>query len=1449
MTGAAWHRPLKLRAWSIPFPIAILIAALLYFGAAKLGLALATVQKSASPVWPASGLAVAMLVAFGPRLWPSVLLGAFCANLLTGGFLSAIPIAVGNSIEALIGSWIIARLTTIRAGHFPIARTAGFVSAGIGVASLVATGALAVNLLGAVALTWWAGDALGILLVAAALLAWQVPSVAGGGGGRKLLHAAILIALATPLATIAFLDPALDATIFLIFPLVLLAGRWFGGLGSTWLALATAMVWVVGTAWGHGPFIDITLNRSLLNMQAMLAVLALAGMVFAEISGPRPAISNTVFLVGCAISAGIFIVIGFQQDKADDLRFQQLIDEANSDIENQMHGYADLLRGGAGLFAGSRHIGRADWQAYVDNLTLVKEHPGILGMGVVVPVAPDDLAAFVAAAKMDGAPDFAVKAVPNVDPAIAAFDRHFVILYIEPQDSNGAAIGLDLASEPNRRRAALAARDSGDPAITSRLTLVQDRLQHAGFLLFVPIFQAARPSDAAKGDTRPGDAAKGDAQQGGGTGNAARTFIGWIYAPFTADTFFGATFRDAVHELHIQIFDGERPTAGDLIFDSRNLAASNAPAARGGRAERETKVTLYNHIFTARWQLNAGFFSEGRRTGTLSSAGLLAFSILLAALTSTLLALRDRAAALAGEMTSALRISNERFELAVKGSRDGIWDWDLDSRKFWAAPRCSEMRGYQPDDLASRYDAWEALILEEDRHIGRQQFAALASGALDSIDFIQRERHRNGELIHIHVRAVPVRDADGRVIRLTGVHSDVTALRKAEASLRAAIDVMDSGFALFDADDRLVLCNDAFMDPGTRQRLGVPIGHSFEEIFSAFATADFTAVEAKKDPQAWLAWRLERHRNPPVEPVEIQWTDGRWMRVTERRTSDGGYVGLWTDITEVKRAEQRLKDAIGSMADGFALFDRDDRLVICNDAFRRTSSTQVGGDINGKTMAEILRRFIASGVTDKRAVADPEGWLAFRMARHLDPPDEPYEQHLTDGTVVQITERKTTDGGIVGIWTDVTALKRAEARLRDAIESINESFILLDADLRLVMFNNEASKMYPISAPMFRIGTRMEDLLRYGASHGEYPGISTPAEVEAFVQEWLGIFSSKTAYVGEGRLADGRCLLVSHHATSDGGFVNVYTDITPLKHREEDLSRAKADLENQAKSLTELAVELQRARRLADEANQGKSRFLANMSHELRTPLNGILGFSDIIRSEMFGPITPSRYKEYADLIYQGGTHLLSLINDILDLSKIEAGQKELNVGELSTAELIHQSTNLVRAMAIERGVSLKFPDAAACPVIHGDERAVRQILLNLMSNAVKFTLAGGTVSLDFRHAGDQGADIIVTDTGIGMTPDELEKALEPYGQILTDYSKDLKGTGLGLPLVKALAELHHGRLDVVSQKGHGTTVTVRLPWHRDFPRPQPVIPPQPSTIAPMTEGLVAPAPLTPDRA
>jgi len=263
-----------------------------------------------------------------------------------------------------------------------------------------------------------------------------------------------------------------------------------------------------------------------------------------------------------------------------------------------------------------------------------------------------------------------------------------------------------------------------------------------------------------------------------------------------------------------------------------------------------------------------------------------------------------------------------------------------------------------------------------------------------------------------------------------------------------------------------------------------------------------------------------------------------------------------------------------------------------------------------------------------------------------------------------------------------------------------------------------------------------------------------------------------------------------------------------------DKLRSVADTESRrAREMTAIAEGLRQARIAAEQASIAKSRFLAGMSHELRTPLNAIIGFSDLMRIGIYGAVQPQRYSEYVDVIHTSAHHLLALINDLLDLSKIEAGKMNLDIKPLETTALGAALKSLMGQMAEQKGLTLSIIDPEL-PVVHGDERAVRQILINLVSNAIKFTPGGGRVTLCFRHAEAGGTDITVTDTGPGLTEEEIEIALEPYGQVQSNPATRQEGTGLGLPMVKALAELHGGDLKLVSHKGQGTTAIVHLP-HR----------------------------------
>jgi signal transduction histidine kinase len=238
----------------------------------------------------------------------------------------------------------------------------------------------------------------------------------------------------------------------------------------------------------------------------------------------------------------------------------------------------------------------------------------------------------------------------------------------------------------------------------------------------------------------------------------------------------------------------------------------------------------------------------------------------------------------------------------------------------------------------------------------------------------------------------------------------------------------------------------------------------------------------------------------------------------------------------------------------------------------------------------------------------------------------------------------------------------------------------------------------------------------------------------------------------------------------------------------------------------------------AAEANQAKSAFLASMSHELRTPLNAVIGFSETMVMEMFGPIG-ARYRDYAKDIHNSGAHLVSLINDVLDMSRLDAGQTELHEEEFDIGLLITESMRMVKGQAAKGRINLSTDVAPGLPLVLADKRRIKQVLINIVTNALKFTPANGRVRVQAAMADDGGIAMVVRDSGIGIDPVDIPKAYELFGQVDSSLARKHSGTGLGLPLSKQFVELHGGSLTLESTVNLGTTVTVRLPAERLVPR------------------------------
>src|ERR1700726_2979584 len=440
--------------------------------------------------------------------------------------------------------------------------------------------------------------------------------------------------------------------------------------------------------------------------------------------------------------------------------------------------------------------------------------------------------------------------------------------------------------------------------------------------------------------------------------------------------------------------------------------------------------------------------------------------------------------------------------------------------------------------------------------------------------------------------------------------------------------------------------------------------------------------------------------------------------------------------------------------------------------------------------------------------------------------DQTFRMQHTDGHWIGLRLRcelsqGAADAGLhlIGIAVDITEQKslaektvEADLRLRDAIETIPEAFVLWDAGDRLVLCNSHFQRLHKLPDSAVSPGTSYETVIEVG---------SMP-EVRTRLHETGA--QAQGARTFEAQLEDGKWLHISERRTKDGGYVSVGTDITKVKQHEQkliegekrriatinDLRHSQQALERQTGELADLAEKYAEEKTKAEEANQAKSKFLANMSHELRTPLNAIIGFSEIMESAMFGPLAPEKYNEYSRDIPQSGQYLLDVINDILDMSKIEAGGIRLVREEVDLDSVLADCLRVVWARANEKELKL---ESHVDPEIHfrADPRAVKQIGLNLLSNAVKFTPDRGAVTVR-GHVRAGMVTIGIEDNGIGIPKDALRKLGRPFEQVESQLTKRHQGSGLGLAIAKSLIEMHGGAMRIRSTLGKGTTVVVRLP-------------------------------------
>ncbi len=627
--------------------------------------------------------------------------------------------------------------------------------------------------------------------------------------------------------------------------------------------------------------------------------------------------------------------------------------------------------------------------------------------------------------------------------------------------------------------------------------------------------------------------------------------------------------------------------------------------------------------------------------------------------------------------------------------------------------------------------------------------------------------------------------------------------RRREDHFRQAFQHASHGMALIGPDGRWLRVNAA---------LCAMLGYDEASLRSS----DLPTITHPDDRTEDIAWIAHVRAHP----------DTRFARETRFRRRDGSV--LWVHVTasmlparggappvliaqihnidQHKRAEaalveseERFRSAVEYAGHGIAILSVDGRFLQVNRVFR---------DTTGYT-ADLLAQLTLKDLTPDADWTDESR----RLDAVLDGTARSYTMrkrmvHFAGHTVpMRVTAAMVRGSGgiplsLVYQTLDETEQHEAEARaqraethLLDAFETLSDDILLFDPDDRLVLTNSKLKETLPDLADVLVPGTTFSDIIRRVESAG------LVADGDGTTADWmswrLDHFRRRAGQPFEVKLRDGRWFLVRESRTADGSTLILRSNITEMKRREAALAEAKL---------------------LADRANRAKSEFLANMSHELRTPLNAINGFSELLLKEVFGPVGAPIYREYLGNILAAGQHLLTLIDDILDLARIEDRSIELSDRLVDMATLVETCVGIIDHRARGKEITVVNAVSPTLAFLRCDSQRLRQILLNLLTNAVKFTPRGGLVTVHGRRARSGHLLLSVSDNGIGMSAQDIQVALSNFGQVESVFTRHEGGTGLGLPLCRALMEAHGGTLEIISRSGEGTTVTLRFPASRAVP-------------------------------